>query len=126
MINVIDVLHDFGCRGFTLTNEPKTQDEFNNYLIKLPHYEGEEISWNKIQAKLAELQASEPMRLLRLERNQLLAETDWRMTTDYPYLDQAQWARYRTALRNLPATSEPTLDESGKLIVDWPIAPDAT
>ena len=125
MINVIDVLHDFGCRGFTLTNEPKTQDEFNNYLIKLPHYEGEEISWNKIQAKLAELQAAEPMRLLRIQRNQLLASTDWRMTTDYPYTDQDQWASYRTALRNLPATSEPTLDENGNLIVDWPTAPDA-
>ena len=73
-----------------------------------------------------ELQAAEPMRLLRLERNLLLQQTDWRMTTDYPYTDQDQWASYRTALRNLPATSEPTLDESGKLIVDWPIAPDAT
>ena len=63
---------------------------------------------------------------LRHARNRLLAETDWRMTTDYPYTDQAEWASYRTALRNLPATSEPTLDESGKLIVDWPTAPDAT
>ena len=60
---------------------------------------------------------------LRDERNQLLASTDWRMTTDYPYNDQAEWASYRTELRNLPQTSNPTLDEQGNLIVDWPQAP---
>ena len=64
------------------------------------------------------------MNRLRLERNQLLASADWRMTTDYPYDDQAEWASYRTQLRDLPATAEPTLSESGELIVDWPTAPD--
>lgn len=64
------------------------------------------------------------LKRLREKRNQLLAQTDWRMTTDYPYSDQAEWASYRTSLRNLPATAEPTLDESGELIVDWPTAPD--
>ena len=123
MINVIDVLHDFGCRGFTLTNEPKTQDEFNNYLIKLPHYEGEEISWNKIQAKIAELEAAEPMRLLRLERNQKLAETDWWVLPDRTPT-QAQ-LDYRKALRDLPATTEPELDNNGNLInVTWPEKPE--
>jgi len=62
---------------------------------------------------------------VRFQRNQLLASTDWRMTTDYPYSDQAEWASYRTALRNLPQTSNPTLDEQGNLIVDWPTPPDA-
>jgi len=68
----------------------------------------------------------EMWRQLRSERNQLLAATDWRMTTDYPYNDQAAWASYRTALRDLPATTTPTLDKEGNLIVDWPTAPDAT
>ena len=79
----------------------------------------------EIQNKLAELQAAEPMRQLRIERNQLLQQTDWRMTTDYPYSDQAEWASYRTSLRNLPESAEPTLSESGELIVDWPTPPDA-
>ena len=65
------------------------------------------------------------MEQLRMQRNQLLRDTDWRMTTDYPYNDQTAWATYRTALRDLPATAEPTLDEQGNLIVDWPTAPDA-
>lgn len=62
---------------------------------------------------------------LRLRRDEKLAQTDWRMTTDYPYTDQDQWASYRTSLRNLPESAEPTLSESGELIVDWPQAPDA-
>jgi len=81
----------------------------------------------QIQAKIAELEAAEPMRLLRIERNQLLASTDWRMTTDYPYSDQSAWATYRTELRNLPESASPTLDENGNLMnVDWPIAPSST
>ena len=62
---------------------------------------------------------------LRMERNQLLRDTDWRMTTDYPYTDQTEWVTYRTELRDLPATASPTLDEQGNLIVDWPTPPDA-
>lgn len=106
----------------------------SGYSLKTDKYE--DIEWHdknsscptreEIQNKLAELQSAEPMRLLRIERNQLLAQTDWRMTTDYPYSDQAEWASYRTALRNLPATTEPTLDENGNLVVDWPTPPDAT
>lgn len=80
-------------------------------------------SEEEIQAKIVELQAAEPLRQLRIQRNQLLQQTDWRMTTDYPYDDQSAWASYRTALRNLPATATPTLDEQGNLIVDWPQAP---
>lgn len=62
---------------------------------------------------------------LRRLRNTKLAQTDWRMSTDYPYSDQSQWATYRTELRDLPATASPTLDENGQLTnVVWPTAPD--
>lgn len=61
---------------------------------------------------------------MRQKRNNLLAQTDWRMTTDYPYNDQTAWATYRTALRDLPATASPTLDENGQLAnVVWPTLP---
>lgn len=86
----------------------------------------EKPSREVIDNKIAELTTAEPLRQLRIQRNQLLAQTDWRMTTDYPYSDQAAWASYRTSLRNLPATAEPTLDENGTLVVDWPTPPDAT
>lgn len=72
--------------------------------------------------KLAELQAAEPMRLLRIERNQLLAQTDWRFRSDLT--PSQEWIDYCQALRDLPANSEPQLDENGNLTnVNWPVPP---
>ena len=126
MINVIDVLHYFGCHGFTLKDEPRTQEEFNSYFIKLPSYEGPEISWNKIQAKIAELAAAEPIRILRLERNRRLAETDWIIVKGLEQsVNLTEWKTYRQALRDLPATVEPELDDDGNLTnVTWPEKPE--
>ena len=78
----------------------------------------------EIQAKIAELEAAEPMRLLRLERDRLIQQTDWRATVDYPNPDKQAWLDYRQALRDLPATAEPQLDENGQLTnVTWPTPP---
>ena len=78
----------------------------------------------EIQTKIAELQAAEPLRLLRLERDARIAKTDWRATVDYPGTDQAAWLTYRQSLRDLPATAEPELDENGMLTnVTWPEEP---
>jgi len=75
-----------------------------------------------IQAKLTELINAEPMRVLREERNQKLAETDWWCCSDNTP-NQAQ-LDYRTALRNLPSTASPSLDENGNLTgITWPEKP---
>jgi hypothetical protein len=75
------------------------------------------------QAKL-ELKAAEPIRLLRIERNKLLQQTDWRATVDYPNPDKQAWLDYRQALRDLPETADPQLDENGQLTnVIWPTPP---
>ena len=79
----------------------------------------------EIQAKIAELEAEEPMRLLRLERNHRLAETDWTQSRDVTLANDAEWKTYRQAMRDLPATTEPQLDDVGNLInVDWPEVPE--
>jgi len=79
----------------------------------------------EIQAKIAELQAAEPLRLLRLERDRLIQQTDWRATVDYPNPDKQAWLDYRQALRDLPATADPQLDENGQLTnVIWPLSPE--
>jgi hypothetical protein len=39
---------------------------------------------------------------IRQTRNELLVETDWRATVDYPNLDQGAWLEYRQALRDIP------------------------
>ena len=75
-----------------------------------------------INSKIQELEAAEPIRLLRQERNRRLAETDWRFRSD---LSPSQvWIDYCQALRDLPATAVPQLDDVGNLTnVDWPEAP---
>lgn len=89
------------------------------------NYKPIELNEDLIQERLSVLSIEASFVVLRNKRDELLFQTDWRMTSDYPYNDQAAWASYRTALRNLPATATPTLDEQGNLIVDWPQAPDA-
>ena len=79
-------------------------------------------SEDEVESKIAELQAAEPMRLLRMERDRLIAQTDWRFRSD---LSPSQaWIDYCQALRDLPATATPSLDENGNLTnVTWPTPP---
>ena len=78
-----------------------------------------------IQAKITELKNAEPIRLLREKRNQRLSETDWRDLPSYPGTDQNDWRTYRQALRDLPSTAKPQLDEQGNLTnVTWPTKPE--
>ena len=67
----------------------------------------------EINAEIKRLNDAEPMRLLRLERNKRLALTDWRASSDLTLSDA--WKTYRQALRDLPASANPTLDSSGNL-----------
>ena len=81
---------------------------------------GKEILPN--DSEFASKWAAEPMRLLRLERNRRLLDTDWMANSDVVMTDG--WKTYRQALRDLPATQEPQLDDDGNLTnVDWPEEP---
>ena len=101
---------------------------------KWSHYEGDDpstIGWvnpenapsiEQINAKFQELNAAEPMRLLREERDRRIAETDWWVLPDRTASQEQK--DYRQALRDLPSTAEPQLDENGQLTnVTWPTKP---
>tara|TARA_B110000971_G_C19523514_1_gene282817 strand:+ start:117 stop:491 length:375 start_codon:yes stop_codon:yes gene_type:complete len=62
---------------------------------------------------------------LREERNVLLDKSDKYMTRDYPRKHEVEdWIMYRQALRDLPRTARPILDEDGNLTgVEWPPIP---
>lgn len=53
---------------------------------------------------------------MRLERDRLLAASDWAMTPDSP-TDKTAWTAYRKALRDFPATWTPGPE------ADFPEAP---
>jgi len=74
------------------------------------------VSWSDISAKMLELQNAEPMRLLREERNKLIAETDWWVLPDQA-TTQAQ-LDYRQALRDITNTYTSLTD------VVWPTKPE--
>ena len=99
---------------------------------------GNEIIWNdgnptnitreQIDTKLEEMQSeydlSLPLGLLREERNLKLQETDWTQYRDVSLSNDSDWKTYRQALRDLPSTTEPQLDENGQLTnVTWPTKP---
>ena len=62
----------------------------------------------ELHAKIAELRAAEPMRLLREERNRRIALTDWRFRSDLS--PSQEWKDYSQALRDLPANYSPIID----------------
>ena len=68
---------------------------------------------SEINAEITRLTNAEPMRLLRVERDARLAACDWRASSDLTLTDA--WKTYRQSLRDLPASSTPTLDSDGNL-----------
>ena len=82
----------------------------------------------EINNKISELDSAEAMRLLREERNLLLSETDWvaARSIETGVTISNDWKTYRQALRDLPASSSPSLDEYYDLdltSVTWPTKP---
>ena len=103
-----------------------------DYILRGEDYSG--LEWldssqtkpteTEINSKISELDAAEAMRLLRLERNSRIAETDWRASSDLTLSND--WKTYRQALRDLPASSSPKLDSNFDLdltSVTWPTEP---
>ena len=85
------------------------------------------IPKEQVLEKLTELTSAEPMRLLRIERDRRLAETDWVVIRAYSQKQDVpeDWINYMQALRDLPATQEPQLDDNGMLRnVTWPEIPE--
>tara|TARA_R110002012_G_scaffold289080_1_gene481989 strand:+ start:198 stop:518 length:321 start_codon:yes stop_codon:yes gene_type:complete len=86
---------------------------------------GTEIEWHSkdisqpsddaIATKIDELKAAEPMRLLRVERDRLIAATDWWASSDLT-MSSAQ-TKYRQDLRDI-TKSATSLDD-----VSWPEKP---
>ncbi len=108
-----------------------------NYLVKALvelapgeqfHVTNEKVTWltdgvhptqEQIDAKIAELSTSEPLRRLRLRRNKILKESDWRVikATETGVAMSNEWKTYRQALRDITQHYQ-SLDD-----VVWPTEP---
>ena len=81
------------------------------------------VDEDAITKEVSKLLAEIPMKRLREERDRKLSETEWWAGKDVT-MSQAR-KDYRQALRDLPSTTSPTLDEQGNLTnVTWPTKPE--
>ena len=138
MTTIANALTSLGIEEWVLRGEPNSEDDFNQMFRKVTGADknGSAIesadpkdwgtTWAKVSAEKKKLTDAEPMRLLRLERNRLLAESDWMANSDVTMPDE--WKTYRQQLRDFPASPKinPQLKDDGTLnmtSVSWPTKP---
>ncbi len=127
MIHVARILEELGVTSYKLEGIPSTEAEFLDSFVKITGADEDEIeivstdpndfgvTWAQIVAKNAEVEPKEPLRILRIERDRRIAETDWWASSDRT-MSQAQ-TDYRQALRDITNTYT-SLDD-----VVWPTKP---
>ena len=127
MTTIATALTELNVTEWVLRGEPTTEAEFTTMFAKVTGADanGSAIessnpsdwgtTWAEVSAKKAELTSAEPMRLLREERDRLIATTDWWASSDLTMTD-AQTA-YRQALRDI-TDSATSLED-----VTWPTKP---
>ena len=125
MTTITKALSELGINEWVLRGEPTSEEEFNQMFRKVTGADSNGlaiesadpkdfgITWKAVSDKKTELVNAEPMRLLRVERDRLLAETDWMANSDVTLADN--WKTYRQQLRDLPASASPKLSSNGSL-----------
>ena len=136
MTTVSTALSSLGIREWVLRGEPTDSASFgtmfskvtgadaNNSAIESKDPNDWGVTWTQVKAKKDELIAAEPMRLLRIERDRKLVETDFYALADVTMADNMK--TYRQALRDLPASATPKLKDDGSLdesSFTWPTKP---
>jgi hypothetical protein len=113
---------------WVLRGEPTTEAEFNAMFrrvigeddngsaIESDNPDNWGVSWASVSSKKDELDAAEPLKLLREERNRRIAETDWWALSDVPMSNDRRL--YRMELRDI-TNSYSSLDD-----VVWPTKPE--
>ena len=138
-IHIGEAVTALGIENFVLDGEPTNETEFNSSFKKIVGAKGDEavmssdpstfgVTWSQVKTKYDELVSLEPYKLLREERNKLIAETDWTQLKDISLdsIREKNWKEYRQALRDLPNGSTPKLNSYGGLdmkSVSWPDKP---
>ena len=128
MASIAEALTELGITEWVLRGEPTNETEFNQMFRKVTGADanGSAIEssnvadwgtdWATVSAKLTALNAAEPLKLLREERNRKIAETDWWASSDLTM--SAERSAYRQALRDITDTYT-SLDD-----VVWPTKPE--
>ena len=98
-------------------------DDFNWSNLKFENGDLGDLDQSLIEKELEKIYTDMAYQHLRRERDNLLSKSDWMSFSDSPTMSN-QWKTYRQALRDLPETESPNLDENGNLTgVTWPNKP---
>ena len=115
---------DFETKCYKINNKGEPDYNANNFGA----------TWEQIDARMKEIEAAEPMKCLREERDKKLAETDWWAMSDRTMTTEQ--TNYRQALRDIPANIEagnlnaPTMNmnkrfaDDTNIVFDWPTKPE--
>ena len=86
----------------------KSYDRLTEKLVSVvPYVDGDWVYTVSVQSLTAEeIQSAKDsaMAQLKAQRTALLASSDWTQIPDNPIANKAEWATYRQALRDFPAT----------------------
>ena len=125
MTDIAKALTSLGVTEWVLRGEPTNEEEFNQMFRKVTGADSNGsaiesadpkdwgVNYAQVAGEKTLLQSREPMRLLRVERDRFLLETDWMGNSDVTM--SSAWKTYRQALRDLPANSDPKLASDGTL-----------
>tara|TARA_R100000900_G_scaffold126937_1_gene101626 strand:+ start:1058 stop:1468 length:411 start_codon:yes stop_codon:yes gene_type:complete len=125
MTTIATALTSLGIKEWVLRGEPTTDAEFASMFRKVTGADSNGsaiesadpkdwgVTFSQVAGEKTLLQSREPLRLLRIERDRLLAETDWTALGDVTM--SSNMKTYRQQLRDLPASSTPKLDSNGGL-----------
>ena len=138
MATVSQALSELGITEWVMRGEPTKESEFKEMFRKVTGadangsaIESEDtskwgVTWKQISDKMTEIDTAAPMKELRKQRDEKLAETDWTALSDVTLADNMK--TYRQALRDLPASNDgknATLASDGRTLenVKWPQKP---
>ena len=141
MANIFEALFELGIDHYEIDGlNISNATEFKSKFRKITSYDSNNVAqfssdpndfgvtWTQIKNKMTEMDNAAPAKLLRVERDKRLRDTDWVVTKamENGTSVATNWKTYRQALRDLPASSTPKLDTRGGLdhtSISWPTKP---
>ena len=137
---IVESLMALGIEGWVLDNDIVVDNE-TKFNANFKRVNGEDstgtatystdpndfgVTWKQISDGFAD-GGLVSLNILRKQRNDLLAESDWTQTADNALTSdkKTEWETYRQALRDLPSSASPKLSDDGMSItnVTFPTKP---
>ena len=132
-IKINDALRELGVTEYAIIGSVNNESDFNNNFKKITATDKDGngtfssdpkdwgVTWKQLKTKYDALVKDEPLKLLREQRNAILAQSDWVVIKEREeggsVSNFADWKEYRQKLRDITNTYK-SLDK-----VKWPTAP---